>query len=108
MACEMYFTSGTSGRSKGVLLSHEIVHAHALHCIAEHRFTSADVWLHVAPMFHLVDAFAMFAITAVCGKHVLLPHAFDAERTLETMQSKAGQIITTSLVLTLKWWFIGT
>ena len=40
---EMYFTSGTSGRSKGVLLSHKIVHAHALHCIAEHRFSSRDV-----------------------------------------------------------------
>ena len=37
-------------RSKGVLLSHHIVQAHALHCISEHRFTQADVWLHVAPM----------------------------------------------------------
>ena len=88
MPCEMYFTSGTSGRSKGVLLSHAIVHAHALHCISEHRFTAKDIWLHVAPMFHLVDAFGMFAITAVCGKHVLLPGPFDAERTLNTMQCK--------------------
>ena len=100
MPCEMYFTSGTSGRSKGVLLSHEIVHSHALHCIAEHRFTAADVWLHVAPMFHLVDAFAMFAITAVCGKHVLLPGAFDAERTLDAMctQGITATNMATSMV----------
>ena len=88
MPCEMYFTSGTSGRSKGVLLSHAIVHTHALHCISEHRFTSEDVWLHVAPMFHLVDAFAMFAITAVRGRHVLLPGNFDPQRTFETMRLK--------------------
>ena len=88
LPCEMYFTSGTSGRSKGVLLSHAIVHTHALHCISEHRFSSEDVWLHVAPMFHLVDAFAMFSITAVGGKHVLLQGNFDPEGTLETMRSK--------------------
>ncbi|CAE8625301.1 unnamed protein product [Polarella glacialis] len=85
--CEMYFTSGTSGRPKGVILSHEIVHCHALACISEHRFTSSDVWLHVAPMFHLVDAFAMFSVTAVGGSHVLLPGAFDPERTLGTVWS---------------------
>ena len=32
--------------------------------------------LHVAPLFHLVDAYAVFAITWVGGRHVILP-AFD-------------------------------
>ena len=100
MPCEMYFTSGTSGRSKGVLLTHRIVHSHALHCISEHRFSAKDIWLHVAPMFHLVDAFAMFAITAVGGRHVLLPGSFDAENTLETIRSKKVTVtnMATSMV----------
>ena len=32
-----------------------------------------DVWGHFAPMFHLVDVFAVYAITLVGGRHVTLP-----------------------------------
>lgn len=39
-----------------------------------------DVWAHLAPMFHLVDVFAVYAITLVGGRHVTLPtfNAVDA------------------------------
>jgi acyl-CoA synthetase (AMP-forming)/AMP-acid ligase II len=46
---------------------------HALGCMVEHRLTCADVWGHVAPMFHLVDAYSIFAITWVGGSHVMVP-----------------------------------
>ena len=55
---EMYYTSGTSGRPKGVVLSRKTVLLHALGCMVEHRLKRDDVWLHCAPMFHLVDAYA--------------------------------------------------
>lgn len=32
-----------------------------------------DVWGHFAPMFHLVDVFAVYALTLVGGRHVTLP-----------------------------------
>ena len=32
-----------------------------------------DTWGHFAPMFHLVDAFAIYAITLVGGRHAILP-----------------------------------
>ncbi len=32
-----------------------------------------DVWGHFAPMFHLVDVFAVYAVTLVGGRHVTLP-----------------------------------
>ena len=48
---EMYYTSGTSGRPKGVILSRATVILHALGCMVEHRITRKDVWLHCAPMF---------------------------------------------------------
>ena len=56
----MYYTSGTTGAPKGVTLSHAIVDdaAPAVAVTAEMRLCSHDVWLHAAPMFHLVDAFA--------------------------------------------------
>eukprot|EP00966_Prymnesium_polylepis_P063477 1472539-Prymnesium_polylepis.1 len=53
MACEMYYTSGTSGRPKGVQLSHANVCVHAAQCVGEHRHHPNDVWGHFAPMFHL-------------------------------------------------------
>ena len=46
---EMYYTSGTTGRPKGVVLSHKIVTLHALGCVVDHRIQTSDRWLHVAP-----------------------------------------------------------
>ena len=45
------------------------------------RLHAGDVWGHIAPMFHLVDAFAMYAVTNVGGRHVTLP-AFEAKAVL--------------------------
>ena len=41
--------------------------------VAELALNSRDVWGHFAPMFHLVDAFAIYAITLVGGRHAILP-----------------------------------
>ncbi len=44
------------------------------HCtVAEMALDSRDVWGHFAPMFHLVDAFAIYAITLVGARHAILP-----------------------------------
>lgn len=69
---QIYFTSGTTGSPKGVVLTHGNVTAHAVSTIAELALNERDVWAHVAPMFHLADAWATFAITAVGGRHVFL------------------------------------
>lgn len=81
----LYFTSGTTGAARGVMLTHGNVLFHALAAIAELHLTDADVWLHAAPLFHLADAWATFAITWVGGTHVCLP-AFDAGRALEAIE----------------------
>lgn len=83
--CEMYYTSGTSGRPKGVMLTHKIVVLHALGCMIQHRITEKEVWGHIAPMFHLVDAYAMFSVTWLGGKHVLVPH-FSAGAVLDAIE----------------------
>lgn len=58
---QIYYTSGTTGRPKGVMLSHKNVTTHALGTIAEIHLTDRDVWIHVAPLFHLADAWATWA-----------------------------------------------
>ena len=68
----MYYTSGTTGRPKGVRLTNRNVFTHALNTIKEFEFNSVDVWAHFAPMYHLVDAYAIFSMTWVGGAHVFL------------------------------------
>ncbi|MBN2402103.1 MAG: long-chain-fatty-acid--CoA ligase [Spirochaetes bacterium] len=75
----LYYTSGTTGKPKGVMLSHKNVCTHALAAIAELHLTDKDRWIHAAPLFHLADAWATFAITWVGGKHVLVPDFSPAE-----------------------------
>lgn len=94
----LYYTSGTTGRPKGVMLTHENVTFHALAAIAELQLTDADVWLHAAPLFHLADAWATFAITWVGGTHVCLS-AFDAARTLSVIDDE--EITITNLIPTM-------
>jgi len=95
---QLYYTSGTTGRPKGVMLSHKNVRSHALGTIAELQITDADRWVHVAPLFHLADAWATFAITWAGGRHVILP-VFDAELVLQTIA--AEKITITNLIPTM-------
>ena len=68
----LYYTSGTTGKPKGVALSHNIVKKHADAVSFAMSLNASDVWLHAAPIFHLVDAFAIYAITRVGGCHIFL------------------------------------
>jgi len=83
----LYYTSGTTGKPKGVMLTHRNVKSHALGTIAELHLTDRDRWFHVAPLFHLADAWATFAITWAGGKHVILP-TFDAPQVLRLIQDE--------------------
>lgn len=80
----LYYTSGTTGNPKGVSLTHEIVRAHARATGREMRLHHSDVWLHAAPMFHLVDAFAIYSITDVGARHVFL-RTFEASALLRVI-----------------------
>lgn len=95
---QLYYTSGTTGRAKGVMLSHRNVGVHALATIAELRLGDADVWAHVAPMFHLADAWASFALTWVGGTHVMLPR-FEAQAALELLECQ--RVTLTNLIPTM-------
>ncbi len=101
---QIYYTSGTTGRPKGVMLSHRNCWTHALAAVAELKLTDEDVWIHVAPMFHLADAWATWAITWACGTHVMVKQ-FDPLVVLKTMQDKGVTItnmIPTMLNLLVK------
>ncbi|MEQ1893386.1 MAG: long-chain-fatty-acid--CoA ligase, partial [Planctomycetota bacterium] len=94
----LYYTSGTTGRSKGVMLSHRNVCVHAAWAVAELALSAADRWGHFAPMFHLADAWATFALTAVGGVHVLVPR-FEADSAVATIERE--RITLTNLIPTM-------
>jgi len=100
----LYYTSGTTGQPKGVMLTHKNVCSHALGTIAELKLVDTDAWAHVAPMFHLADAWATFAITWVGGRHVMVGQ-FEAEAVMATIEKQKitlSNLIPTMLNLMIK------
>jgi len=95
---QLYYTSGTTGSPKGVVLTHRNVCTHATSAIRELSLTDRDTWSHIAPMFHLADAWATFAITAVKGTHVFLP-TFTAQAALDLLVDE--RVTITNLVPTM-------
>jgi acyl-CoA synthetase (AMP-forming)/AMP-acid ligase II len=94
----LYYTSGTTGSPKGVVLTHRNVCTHALAAVHELGLSATDTWAHIAPMFHLADAWATFAITAVGGTHVFLPQ-FTADGALDLLAQE--RVTITNLVPTM-------
>ncbi|MCU0660745.1 MAG: long-chain-fatty-acid--CoA ligase [Myxococcota bacterium] len=94
----LYYTSGTTGRPKGVMLTHRNVCVHALAAMCELSLRDTDVWAHVAPMFHLADAWATFAITWVGGVHVMVPR-FEPRAVLHAFETHG--VTVTNLVPTM-------
>lgn len=95
---QLYYTSGTTGSAKGVMLTHGNVASNAMGAICELGLNQSDCWAHLAPMFHLVDAWSVWALTWVGGKHTFLPY-FKAETVLPILESESVSI--TALVPTM-------
>ncbi len=100
----LYYTSGTTGQPKGVMLTHKNVCLHALGTIAELKLVDSDHWGHIAPMFHLADAWATFAVTWVGGRHVMVGQ-FETETVMAAIEQQRitlSNLIPTMLNLMIK------
>jgi acyl-CoA synthetase (AMP-forming)/AMP-acid ligase II len=81
----MYYTSGSTGRPKGVMLTHSNVMAGGLGAAASCAIAGHHTWLHAGPMFHLADAFAIWASFWLGTKQICMRFSPDeAVRLIET------------------------
>ena len=69
----LFYTGGTTGRSKGVMLSHRNIVANALNTAPALGDGEDTVYLHAAPMFHAADNAVNFVVTAQGGTHLFMP-----------------------------------
>lgn len=82
----LFYTGGTSGHPKGVMLTHDNLMTSALGCLASGLFlTSGGPLLHAAPMFHLADLAIWLAQICRGGTHVFIP-AFRPAWVLDAIQ----------------------
>jgi len=91
----LFYTGGTTGAAKGVMLTHQNLLANAMHFGMCWPFTVDTRWLVIAPMFHAAGSIAVLATTWNAGHHVVLP-AFDAGRALDLIEEHA---VTATLVV---------
>ncbi|MCB9960458.1 MAG: malonyl-CoA synthase [Rhodospirillaceae bacterium] len=78
----MLYTSGTTGRPKGAVLSHGNLIANAEDLISVWKFTADDVLLHALPLFHAHGLFVACHCALLSGARLIWHPRFDASLVL--------------------------
>ena len=73
------YTSGTTGRPKGAMLSHRNLASNALTLVEQWGFTRGDVLLHALPLYHVHGLFVACHCVLLSGARMLWLAKFDAE-----------------------------
>jgi malonyl-CoA/methylmalonyl-CoA synthetase len=79
------YTSGTTGRSKGAMLSHANLASNALTLLDYWRFASADRLLHALPIFHTHGLFVATNLSIAAGSAMIFLPRFDADELVRLM-----------------------
>ena len=79
------YTSGTTGRSKGAMLSQGNLLSNARVLADLWRFTKADVLLHALPIFHTHGLFVASNVSLLTGGQMIFLPGFDLGQVLEAL-----------------------
>lgn len=84
----LFYTGGTTGESKGVMLTHANLMANAVHTQLAQPIDGDDRYLTIAPMFHAAGVYCALVLPWVGAANVILP-AFDPAASLDVIEREA-------------------
>jgi malonyl-CoA/methylmalonyl-CoA synthetase len=79
------YTSGTTGRSKGAMLSHDNLASNSLALVDYWRFTNKDVLIHALPIYHTHGLFVASNVTLFARASMIFLPKFDPELIIKLM-----------------------
>jgi len=79
------YTSGTTGRSKGAMLTHDNLASNSLALVDYWRFTGKDVLIHALPIYHTHGLFVASNVTLFARASMIFLPKFDPELIIQLM-----------------------
>jgi malonyl-CoA/methylmalonyl-CoA synthetase len=79
------YTSGTTGRSKGAMLSHDNLASNSLTLVETWRFTPEDVLIHALPIYHTHGLFVASNVTLFARGSMIFLNRFDPNQVIDLM-----------------------
>jgi malonyl-CoA/methylmalonyl-CoA synthetase len=83
----LVYTSGTTGRSKGAMITHRNLVSNAIALQNTWGFVDTDVLVHALPIFHVHGLFVATHTAMLTGIPILFHHSFDAAAVLDDFRS---------------------
>lgn len=84
------FTSGTTGPSKGVMVTHAMACTTALQAVRSMRYEAGDIIYCAHPLFHMSPRFCAFYAAMLVGACVTLDRGFNAEHWIDRIRESGS------------------
>lgn len=81
------YTSGTTGRSKGAMLTQDNLLSNAKTLVDFWQFTNKDILLHALPIFHTHGLFVAINVALISGTSIIMVPKFSAQDILEKFEN---------------------